>query len=349
MNLKNLCIIFLFSLFLILNASSVQAQDNSTALLCQNQDDFPVFDAENNSTDFNDDSIYWSLDDIGKWELDENGNLVYISPAENRTGENFTEDDWKINGTDLRKNNSSQNITPMNNPYDMNPLWKEYARDPWAFMEKYHSIPSAPSIPDDYSIPDNPCSRPYSKEFIDFMNFVEKTRVKPDAIKSKDANVFYSKKNLYAVRILNPVGDSVGKGVDVTFIFNGKKIHVKTDDEGYASFKFNCQPGNYIVKTHVGNISSKNRIVVKPLFKTKNVAKKYKKSSKFTVKIIKQNGKSLFKKNIKVTFRGKSYNLKTDSKGIAAFKIPKNLKVGKYGIKTYYNGCAVKNIITVKR
>ena len=30
-------------------------------------------------------------------------------------------------------------------------------------------------------------------------------------------------------------------------------------------------------------------------------------------------------------------------------KIEKNIKVGKYAIKTCYNGCIVKNIIAVKR
>ena len=33
------------------------------------------------------------------------------------------------------------------------------------------------------------------------------------------------------------------------------------------------------------------------------------------------------KKNIKITFNRKNYTIKTNSKGIAAFKIPKNIKV----------------------
>ena len=349
MNVKRVGIIFLLILFLFLCASSVHAHDNSTRIVCQNTDCSFVSDVANNSGSFNDNSSHWSLDDIGGWVVDDNGNLVYIPSDNNGTAENFTEDGFDKNGTDLRKNNSSQNISQMSHPYDMNPLWEEYAKDPLAFMEKYHSMSNSSSLLKNYHIPDDSCHRPYSKEFKDLMNFIEKTRVKPDAIKSKDINVFYSHGNLYGVRILNLIGDSVGKGVNVTFIFKGKKIHVKTDDEGYASFKFNCQPGNYVVKTYAGNISSKNRIVVKPLFKTKNVAKKYKKSSKFTVKIIKQNGKSVFKKIIKITFKGKNYSVKTNSKGIATFNIPKNLKVGKYSIKTCYNGCIVKNIITVKR
>ncbi|WP_296853910.1 hypothetical protein [uncultured Methanobrevibacter sp.] len=107
MNLKNIGIILLFSLFLILSASSVQAQDNSTELVYQNQDDSFVCDVENNSCGVDDNSNYWSLDDIGRWVVDDDGNLVYIPSDNNRTAENFTEYGFKENGADLRKNNSS--------------------------------------------------------------------------------------------------------------------------------------------------------------------------------------------------------------------------------------------------
>ena len=107
------------------------------------------------------------MDDIGRWVVDDDGNLVYIPSDNNRTAENFTEYGFKENGADLRKNNSSQNISQMSNPYDMNPLWKEYAKDPWAFMEKYHSLSNSPSIPKNYTLPDDSCHRHYSKEFKD--------------------------------------------------------------------------------------------------------------------------------------------------------------------------------------
>lgn len=52
---------------------------------------------------------------------------------------------------------------------------------------------------------------------------------------------------------------------------------------------------------------------------------------------------------VKVKFKGKTYKLKTNSKGIATFKIPKNLKKGKYTIKTTYNGLTNSNKIIVKK
>lgn len=88
----------------------------------------------------------------------------------------------------------------------------------------------------------------------------------------------------YSVRILNPVGESVGKGVNATFIFNGKRYSAKTDDDGCASFTFTRQAGSYTVKAHVGNITSKNNITVKPLFKRHDITKKYKKILKIHCK-----------------------------------------------------------------
>ena len=93
----------------------------------------------------------------------------------------------------------------------------------------------------------------------------------------------------------------------------------------------------------------KNRIVVKSTLKTKNVSKKVKKSGKFTVKVLNSKGKAYSKQTVKIKFKGKTYNLKTNKKGIATFKLSKNLKAGKYTIKTTCNGLTNSNKITVKK
>ena len=345
MNVKLISVILLFSLFLILGTSSVFAQDNSTELI---QNDTSVSDLGNSSDYY--DSENWNL---GEWVLDENGNVVHVTSNKSYSSANFSVDFNRKNGTDLRNNvsdvNKTQNISPMSSPSQMNHLWDEYIKDPLAFMEKYNPQPKAPPATWQDNVQNSSCYGPNSKEFIDFMNFVERTKVQPDVIKSKDVNVFYSKNNSYAVRILNPVGDSVGEGINVTFIFNGKKIKAKTDGNGYAGFRFSRQPGSYFVNVQAGNVTSKNKIIVKPLLKTKDISKKYKKSSKFTVRLVKINGKSVVKKIVKITFKGKTYKIKTNSKGIATFNIPKNLKIGKYSLKTCYGGCIVKNKLTVKK
>lgn len=347
MNFKKISVISLFILFLILSTSSIHAQDleNTTEPDSEFQDKNILLDAENSSTTPIGDN------DIGEWTLDENGNIIWIQSSENHTFGDFSVEFNKENVTDLRKNNTediiqNQSFPMISGPSSMIGLWKEYANDPLSFAEKYNPVPkTAPANWED----NDSCHKPYSKEFLDFLNYVNENKIKPNSIESNDINVFYSKNNTFKVRILNPVSDSVGKDVNVTFEFKGKKINAKTDENGYASFKLNSQPGNYNVKIYAGNITSKNKITVKSLFKTKNINKAYKKSSKFTVQIIKQKGKSVSKQIVKITFKGKTYKIKTNLKGIAKFNIPKNLKIGKYVIKTSYNGCSVKNQITVKR
>ena len=346
MNVKLISVIFLFSLFLILSMSSVCAQDNSTELFCQNHDDC-LADDGNNSDYYG--PQHWNL---GEWVIDENGKPVYVKTNNSYSGENFSVDYNLKNVTDLRNNvsdfNRTRNVSPISTPSQMNNLWDEYIKDPLAFMEKYSPQPKAPPATWHGNIQNNSCYGPNSKEFTDFIKFVEKTRTTPDVIESGDVNVFYSSNMSYSVRILNPVGDPVSKGVNVTFIFNGKKYSAKTDDDGYASFSFTRQAGSYTVKAYAGNITSKNKITVKPIFKTHDITKKYKKSSKFTVKLVKINCKSVNRKAIKITFKGKIHTIKTNSKGIATFPLQKNLKVGKYTIKTLYNGCLVKNSLKVK-
>lgn len=354
MNVKKICLISLFILFLILSTSSVHANDlnNSTELNPEVQNNALISDDGNSSGNPVIDEDYFS--GLGEWTVDENGKITYIPSAKNHTYANFSVDFHKENVTDLRKNNSEDidliQRFPPTDPSSMIDLWKELVDDRGRFDGKYKSLPDNISINwEDYAENNNSCNQHYSKEFLDFLKFVNENKVKPASIESGDINVFYSKDNIYKVRILNPVSDSVGKGINVTFIFDGKKINAKTDEDGYASFRFNSQPGNHVVEIHAGNITSKNKITVKSLFKTKNINKAYKKSSKFTVKIIKQKGKSISKQSVKITFKGKNYKIKTNSKGIAIFNIPKNLKIGKHVIKTSYNGCSVKNLITVKR
>jgi hypothetical protein len=65
----------------------------------------------------------------------------------------------------------------------------------------------------------------------------------------------------------------------------------------------------------------------------KGGAKKAKKAGKFKVKVLNSKGKAFKNQAIKIKFKGKTYKLKTNKKGIAVFNVSKNLKVGKYTIK----------------
>ena len=103
-----------------------------------------------------------------------------------------------------------------------------------------------------------------------------------------------------------------------------------------------------MIFTQYGDAIVKNKITVKSTLITKNVYKKVKKSANFKVKVLNSKGNAYKKQIVKIKFKGKTYKLKTNSKGIATFKIPKNLKAGKYVIKTTFNGLTNSNRITVK-
>ena len=139
------------------------------------------------------------------------------------------------------------------------------------------------------------------------------------------------------------------KGQYITFKLNEKTYKIKTDKNGIATLKLNQKPGKYTVDVEYKGFKVTNKITIKTTLITKNISKKVKKTAKFNVKVLNTKGKPYSKQVVKITFKGKTYKIKSNSKGIATFTIPKNLKIGKYTIKTAYNGYAITNKITVKK
>lgn len=178
---------------------------------------------------------------------------------------------------------------------------------------------------------------------------IKTIKITPRITKNKDITAYYKTPitfRVYAVADNN----QAAKNKYVVFKINKKTYKIKTDKKGYAKLKIkSLAPKTYtITSTYKGN-TVKNKITVKPTLITKDITVKYKKSSKFTVKVLNTKGKAYSKQIVKINFKGKTYKFKTNSKGIATLKIPKNLKIGKYVIKTTYNGYSIKNKITVKR
>ena len=165
---------------------------------------------------------------------------------------------------------------------------------------------------------------------------------------TQNLKTYYAGKTTFKAKLT----DSQGKGLSGKVLIltaNNKEYYAKTDDNGVATFKVKLLPGSYSVTTEFENdVIKKNKIVVKDSVITKNVVKKAKKNGKFTVKILNSKGKAYAKQTVKINFKGKTYKIKNKKKGIATFKIPKNLKKGKYTIKTTYAGLTKTNKITVK-
>lgn len=168
-----------------------------------------------------------------------------------------------------------------------------------------------------------------------------------DRIVSSDLTKYYTNEISYKVTVYDVWG-KVANGT-VRFKVDGKVYYLKTDKNGVATLKLNLKPGKYTITTSYGDTSVKNKITVKTTLITKNLSKKVKKTAKFNVKVLNSKGKAYSKQLVKVKFKGKTYKIKTNSKGIATLKISNKLKVGKYTIKTTYNGITNTNKVIVKK
>ena len=65
--------------------------------------------------------------------------------------------------------------------------------------------------------------------------------------------------------------------------------------------------------------------------------------------MLNSKGKAYKNQVVKIKFKGKTYKIKTNKKGIATFKVSKKLKAGKYIIRTTYKGLTNSNKIVVKK
>lgn len=164
---------------------------------------------------------------------------------------------------------------------------------------------------------------------------------------NKAYSVYYGNTVTYKVKILD-AKKKAAAGKSVTFKINGKSKTVKTDKNGYASYKVKLAAGSYTITAACGLHKVSNKITFKPTVIAKSLSKKKAKTIKYTVKVVNNKGKIL--KNKKVTFKvkNKKYTAKTNNKGIATITL-KNLKVGKYPISSSYGGCTVKTTLTIKK
>ncbi|MBR1609996.1 MAG: hypothetical protein IJ672_00675, partial [Methanobrevibacter sp.] len=167
---------------------------------------------------------------------------------------------------------------------------------------------------------------------------------------NNNVNVDYSYSASYKVRVYGDNGNAVGAGEAVTITFNGKNVNVKTDSNGFASYKIRgLLPKTYTIKATYKGVTVSNKIVVKQILKAKNTSfKKSLKTKKFKVTLKTSAGKAIKGKKITVKVKCKTYSAKTNSKGIATVKITQNLKAGKYKATVKYLKTSIKKTITIK-
>ena len=221
---------------------------------------------------------------------------------------------------------------------------------------RYSDIPVIYNGPDYYEA---------SKISINFTVQPVQSQVSLKIISNKNVNLCYLENKMFSVNVVDEVGKPAS-GVSVTFNINGQIFNAKTDGEGLASVKISLKPGTYTVKTSIGNHEVSNKIIIKHIVSTKKVTKVKKSAKRTIIKItvkghnVKQSSKLKFKysgknkvkvrfgKNMKkqivtVKFKGKTYNVKVNKKGVGTLKltkkVAKKLKKGKkYKAKVTYSG-----------
>ena len=166
---------------------------------------------------------------------------------------------------------------------------------------------------------------------------------------ASDLAMMYNDGSKYSVTVYD-VDGKLASGVEVTFKADGKKIgSAKTNSKGIASLKITQVPKTYkISSTALGKTVTKKLTVKQILTLKKVTVKKSAKKLVLTATLKKVKGKFLKSKKITFKFNGKTFNAKTDKKGVAKVTIKssvlKKLKVGK---KVTYSATYIKD--TVKK
>lgn len=162
---------------------------------------------------------------------------------------------------------------------------------------------------------------------------------------NKDLTMYYGAGSSYKVRVYDDNGN-IAKNVEVTFTINGKTYSRFTDSNGYASFKITLNPKTYTIVAKYKGYKVSNKVVVKPTLVCSDKSVKKSKIFSYTVKLLNTKGSILKSKYVTVKFKGKTYKAKTNSKGIATFKLSSN-SIGRFTLTATYGSAKISKYITV--
>lgn len=165
---------------------------------------------------------------------------------------------------------------------------------------------------------------------------------------NKDITMYYGAGTTYKVRAYDDNGN-IAKGVKVVINLNGKNYYKYTNDSGYAYLTINLAPNTYTITATYKGFKVSNKVVVKPTLVMYDKTVKRSKTFSYTVKLLNSKGSILKSKVVKVKFKGKTYSAKTNSKGIATYKIKVNSAIGKYALTATYGNAKITKTITVKK
>ena len=154
-------------------------------------------------------------------------------------------------------------------------------------------------------------------------------------ITAKNISKYYKGSTQYTATFLDAYGN-VLNNTDVKITVNGVTYTKKTNANGVVSLAINLKPGTYkvVAVNPVTGYSLTTTYRILSTITASNINKVYTDARKFTATFYKSNGNALAKKTIKFKINGKTYKVKTNSKGVASLSL-KTLKKGTYKIISY--------------
>ena len=179
-------------------------------------------------------------------------------------------------------------------------------------------------------------------------DIISATIDKSKTVQGKDITKYYKGSTQYTATFLDNNGKPLSK-TNVEITVNGVKYTKKTNTDGVASLGINLKPGTYkVVATNpVTGYQLTNTFKILNTIKAKDMSKVREDSKKFSATFLKSDGNPLANKNIKFKVNGKTYNVKTNSKGVATLSLV-SLQPGTYKIISYNtDGLSVTNKIKV--
>ena len=170
-------------------------------------------------------------------------------------------------------------------------------------------------------------------------------------LQNKDLTKDFEGPQAYRVLAIGDDGNAVGAGVVVAIKVNGVTYKIKTDKNGYATLPIHLNPKSYVITATYHKTTVSNKIVVRQTMKLVKTAVTVQKGKAFVLSAVLKwsNGKAIAGKVIKFEFYKKTYQAKTDSKGIAKVTIPAKVTQGlKKGATYLYSAMYIKNIVKGK-
>ncbi|MBR3113743.1 MAG: carboxypeptidase regulatory-like domain-containing protein [Methanobrevibacter sp.] len=173
-------------------------------------------------------------------------------------------------------------------------------------------------------------------------------------LKGEDLVMSYKDGSSYKINLTdcngNPVADA-----KIKFIIANSCYIVKANSKGIANLPINLYLGNYTIQASIfdskyesANVTNHITVNTDKINITANdVNMTYRDGTSYEVQLVDDEGKviQLSGQIVKITIENKTYNIKTDDRGIAKLAI--NLSAGKYSITSKYNNNVIINNITV--